>query len=113
MLALATAFALLVSTACGTILYPERHGQRSGRVDPAVLIFDGAFLLLFVIPGLVALGVDFHTGAIYLPRGGGKVARWHVPPEELTPERLEAIALAHTGERIPLDDPRWQLASAR
>lgn len=30
--------------------------------DP-LLIADAAFLLLFVVPGLVALGVDFSTGA--------------------------------------------------
>ena len=68
--ALATLLAVLLAfqlAACGTILYPERHGQRSGRVDPAVLLFDGALLVLYIVPGLIAFGVDFHTGAVYLP----------------------------------------------
>ncbi len=54
---------------CGTILYPERRGQTSGRIDPSVAILDGIGLLLFLIPGLVAFAVDFGTGAIYLPGG--------------------------------------------
>jgi hypothetical protein len=67
------ATALLVSVgaqlACGTILYPERRGQRAGRIDPAVAIMDGIGVLFFVIPGLAAFAVDFATGAIYLPGG--------------------------------------------
>jgi len=64
--------AVLVATAlttasCGTLLYPERRGQTSGRIDPGVAILDGVGLLVFVVPGLVAFGVDFVTGAIYLP----------------------------------------------
>jgi hypothetical protein len=59
--------ALLCTSSCGTLLYPERHGQSHGRIDPGVAILDGVGLLLFVVPGLVAFGVDFATGAIYLP----------------------------------------------
>jgi len=51
----ATAFCLVLALtaqlACGTILYPERRGQKSGRIDPAVAIMDGIGLLLFLIPG--------------------------------------------------------------
>ena len=28
---------LVVQLGCGTLLYPERHGNRSGRVDPGGL----------------------------------------------------------------------------
>ena len=52
---------------CGTLLYPERRGQRGGRIDPAVAILDGVGCLLFLIPGLIAFAVDFHQGTIYLP----------------------------------------------
>lgn len=61
--------ALGTQLACGTILYPERRGQRGGRIDPAVAIMDGIGVLLFVIPGLAAFAVDFATGAICLPGG--------------------------------------------
>ena len=59
----------LASSSCGTLLFDHRHGQEDGRVDPNVLVMDGALLLLFILPGLVAYGVDIATGAIYLPPG--------------------------------------------
>jgi hypothetical protein len=52
---------------CGTILYPERRGQKAGRIDAGVAVLDGIGLLLFIIPGVIAFAVDFATGAIYLP----------------------------------------------
>jgi len=58
---------------CGTILYPERKGQNSGKIDTGVAVLDGIGLLLFVIPGIIAFVVDFYNGTIYLPgtsRGG-------------------------------------------
>jgi hypothetical protein len=55
---------------CGTLISPNRHGQaRGGQMDPAVVVMDGVLLLLFIVPGLVAFVIDFHTGAIYLPKG--------------------------------------------
>ena len=57
---------------CGTLIYPERRGQTSGRIDVGIAILDGIGVLLFIIPGLIAFAVDFATGAIYLP--GGKRA---------------------------------------
>ena len=64
--------ALLVTqvTACGTLLYPERRGQTNGQIDVGVAALDAIGLLLFFVPGVVAFGVDFITGAIYLPGGG-------------------------------------------
>ncbi len=64
---LAASIALL-STSCGTILYPERRGQPAcGPLDPEVVILDALGLLFFVIPGVVAFIVDFNNGTIYLP----------------------------------------------
>jgi len=59
----------LQAAACGTLLYPERRGQKSGEIDVKVAVFDGIGLLFFIIPGVVAYIVDFSTGAIYLPAG--------------------------------------------
>ena len=53
-------------TSCGTIIYPERRGTKSGRIDPGVAILDGLGLLLFIIPGVIAFAVDFSTGCIYI-----------------------------------------------
>jgi hypothetical protein len=56
-------------TGCGTLIFPERQGQGSGKLDPNILILDAFGLLFFIVPGLVAFAVDFATGAIYLPSG--------------------------------------------
>lgn len=66
--ALATTL-LMQLTACGTILHPERKGQKSGQIDPAIAIFDGIGLLFFFLPGVIAFAVDFSNGTIYLPGG--------------------------------------------
>ena len=50
---------------CGYILYPERVGRTSGIIDPEVLVMDCLWLLAGIIPGVIAIIVDFHTGCIY------------------------------------------------
>ncbi len=57
-------------TACGTLLYPERRGQAGGQLDVGVVALNAIGLLFFFVPGVVAFGVDFITGTIYLPGGG-------------------------------------------
>ena len=57
-------------TGCGYFLYPERRGN-SGNVDGGVLVMDLLWLLPGIVPGVIALIVDFSSGAIYTGRGGG------------------------------------------
>ena len=64
--------ALLVQTGCGPIMYPERRGQKGGRVDTGVAVLDGIGLLFFILPGVIAFAVDFGNGTIYLPAAGRK-----------------------------------------
>ncbi len=54
-------------TGCGTIIYPERKGQKGGRIDLGVVVLDGIGLLVAIIPGVIAYAVDFSNGSIYLP----------------------------------------------
>jgi hypothetical protein len=54
-------------TGCGTLMYPERRGQRGGSVDVGVAVLDGIGLLFGIIPGVIAFAVDFSNGTIYLP----------------------------------------------
>lgn len=61
---------ILTQTACGTLLHPERNGQRAGRIDPAIAILNGVGILFYAVPGLVAFAVDFSNGTIYLPGTG-------------------------------------------
>lgn len=65
----ATAAIGLQLASCGTILYPERRGTQSGHVDTGVAVMDGLWLLMFIVPGVVAFVVDFGNGAIYEPGG--------------------------------------------
>ena len=36
-------------------------------LDPSIVVLDGLGLLIFLVPGIAAIIVDFSTGAIYLP----------------------------------------------
>lgn len=99
-------------TACGTLFFPERRGQIEGRIDPVVAGLNAIGILFFVIPGLIAFGIDFTTGAIYLP--GGKTAQ--VDPQDLQnvvdadgkidAATLKALIEVQAGQSLPLDDPR-------
>jgi hypothetical protein len=94
---------------CGTIIYPERRGQTTGRIDIGIAILDAAWLIVFIIPGVVAFGVDFATGAIYMPSARHKpqmeamtVIRLH--PDDLHSTTIEDVVTKYTGcsERICL-----------
>ena len=99
-------------TACGTLFYPDRRGQIEGKVDPVIVALDAVGILFYVIPGLIAFGIDFASGAIYLP--GGSTAQ--VSPEKLNEAigadgkvdntKLQTIIEHETGRSLPLDDPR-------
>jgi len=99
-------------TACGTLFYPDRRGQIEGKIDPVIVALDAVGILFYVIPGLIAFGIDFASGAIYLP--GGSTAQ--VAPEKLQQAigadgkvdnvRLQAILESELGQRLPLNDPR-------
>jgi hypothetical protein len=97
----------VLQMSCGTIIYPERRGQKTGQLDVGVVLLDGAGLLLFVIPGVIAFAVDFITGCIYLPPSEKQFyekGKAHVPPEQMTRARLEGIVRQQTGKTIDLRD---------
>jgi len=90
---------------CGSILYPERRGQKAGNIDAGVAVMDGVLLLFFIVPGVIAYVVDFSTGAIYLPghkrSGAGEAVRVvRIDPAQMTRERIEETVARETG--IPL-----------
>lgn len=97
--------------ACGTLFYPDRRGQIDGRIDPAVAVLNAVGLIFYLLPGLIAFGIDFATGAIYLPDD-----KYSMAPEKLQQAigadgvvdlaKLKAIIEAETGRSLPLDDPR-------
>jgi hypothetical protein len=99
-------------TACGTLFFPDRRGQIEGRIDPVVAGLNAIGILFYVIPGLIAFGIDFATGAIYLPDGHTA----QVDPQDLKqvvdadgnvdPAKLKALIEVQTGHSLPLNDPR-------
>jgi hypothetical protein len=99
-------------TACGTLFFPDRRGQIEGRIDPVVAGLNAIGILFYVLPGLIAFGIDFASGAIYLPNDQYS----HVDPEDLQnlveadgtidPLKLKALIERQTGHSLPLDDPR-------
>ena len=74
--------------------------------------FNAIGILFYVLPGLIAFGIDFATGAIYLP--GGLTSQ--VDPQDLhdlvdadgkvDPAKLKALIEVQTGHTLPLDNPR-------
>ena len=98
-------------TACGTLFYPDRRGQIDGRIDPAIAALNAVGLIFYLIPGLIAFGIDFATGAIYLPDDSYSMA-----PEKLQEAigadgvidqaKLKAIIETEPGRSLPMDDPR-------
>jgi len=114
---IATAMTVIVFcvTSCGTLLYPERKGQISGRIDPEVAILDAIGLLFFFIPGVIAFAVDFSNGTIYLPHtraslkdGPSDLAAMEaikVGKQALTKSNIELLVKEHTGKNIDLDSP--------
>jgi hypothetical protein len=94
LVAIVLALMTFTTVNCGFILYPERRGNMPGDVDGVVLVMDCLWLLVGVVPGVVALVVDFTTGSIYFG-GHGKRRRYH---HEI---RIEEDSLGvHPGDRI-------------
>ncbi|MBI5243588.1 MAG: polyribonucleotide nucleotidyltransferase [Elusimicrobia bacterium] len=104
--------------ACGTIMYPERKGQKDGRVDIGVALLDGIGLLFFIIPGVIAYAVDFSNGTIYLPGTSTKTKKAGLELRGLkavkfdakhyTPDSLRAVIRKETGYDLDWRDPRLQ-----
>ncbi len=111
--------ATLFYTSWGTLLYPERRGHYCGRIDPGVAIMDGVGLIFFVVPGIIALAVDFGTGAIYLPDEDddceanslngptdlSNMVALQVDRAELTQSNIETLVKERTGKNIDLGSP--------
>jgi hypothetical protein len=103
--------ALIIQFAgCGTLLYPERKGQKGGHIDVGVAVLDGIGLFFFLIPGIIAYAVDFSNGTIYLPGGlsaldSGNLKEVKFDPKHDAKATVEKIILEQTGQAVSLDHP--------
>jgi len=102
--------------ACGSILYPDRNGQRAGGpLDPVVVALDGVGLFFFLIPGVIAFAVDFNNHSIYLPHGHrsglGDAHRYAVVHVDGNLDKigLQERIRSETGAAIDLRDSRVQV----
>jgi len=97
-------------TACGTFLFPERKGQKGGRLDPSIVVLDGIGLLFFIIPGAIAFAVDFSNGTIYIPdthRSSldiDEMKAVNVNKNGLTKETAAKIVSEKTGKNFNITD---------
>jgi hypothetical protein len=64
---------------CGYLLYPQRRGTQSGVIDGATMVMDILWLIPGIIPGVIALVVDFSSGGIYL--SGSRRVALHLSPD--------------------------------
>jgi hypothetical protein len=100
---------------CGTIMYPERKGQKSGKIDGGVAVLDGIGLLLFLVPGIIAFAVDFNNGTIYLP--GTHVSSLEMKDLKMVKFdannggalEIEKIIKEQTGRIVRLDQPNVRI----
>jgi len=108
---IAAALSLCLVSSCATLLHPEQKGNSGGGLDTVPLVLDILWFIPGVIPGVIALVVDFSTGAIYV--GGGKRSgRLDVGPEgeiaihkpELEHEAHVELRLVDEYERVLAED---------
>jgi hypothetical protein len=76
------------SVGCGYFLHPERRGTQSGIIDGATMVMDILWLIPGIIPGVIALVVDFSSGGIYVS-GSHRVAL------RLSPDGRVALQVPH------------------
>jgi hypothetical protein len=104
---------------CGTIMYPERKGQKSGKIDAGVAILDGIGLLLFLIPGIIAFAVDFNNGTIYLPGTSRSsldlkdMKQVRFDPKNSNLADIERIIKDETGYAVQLDQSHVSILKLR
>jgi hypothetical protein len=99
---------ILQTTACGTLLYPERKNQGQGKLDIGVVALNGIGLLFFLIPGVIAYAVDFNNDTIYLPKsyhseidGNLRVSEMSaIHVDDLSDENIRKIVYEKTGKDI-------------
>jgi hypothetical protein len=104
---------------CGTLMYPERKGQRGGSIDAGVAILDGIGLLFGIIPGVIAFAVDFSNGTIYLPERTKmgfnlkNIKEVKFDPKHTSLASIEGIIKDQTGCTVRFDQDNIKLSKLK
>ena len=106
---------------CGTLFHAERKGQDpSDKLDPEVVILDCCGFLFGVIPGVVALVLDFNNKTIYYTKAEArKLSASNFTPSdlarmqalrvrEMTPRAIEEALASELGQQVSLNHLQWQ-----
>lgn len=110
---------ILQLAGCGTILYPERKGQRGGKIDSGVALLDGIGLLFFLVPGIIAFAVDFNNGTIYLPGTARSstslddMKQVKFDPKDSSPADIERVIKEQTGYTVKWDQPNMNITKLK
>lgn len=86
----AAVLALALLPSCARIMHPERVGNSNGEIDIGPLVVDCLLFIPGIVPGVIALAVDFGTGAIFINSRSSEIPRV---------ERSGALALRP--QRVP------------
>ncbi len=93
---LASALAVTMLPSCARIMHPERTGNSNGDIDIGPLIVDCLLFIPGILPGAIALAVDFGTGAIFI---NSRSSRAQDVPREgalaLRPQRVPDGSVLH------------------
>lgn len=108
---------MLQLTACGTLFHAERKGQQaSTQVDPTVLVLDCCGLLFGIIPGVVAIVIDYSNKTIYYTKAEVKAMNSAsidsidrsrmvaVKMDEMSNEAIEQALSRQLGQQVKLAD---------
>jgi len=105
---------------CGTLMYPERRGQRGGSIDAGIAILDGIGLLFAIIPGVIAFCVDFSNGTIYLPSRGpviiervSQLRQIKFDPKHTSLASIEKIIKDETGCEVKFDQDNIRISKLK
>lgn len=121
-----TSSALLVTLSiqlfsCGYLLHPERRGQKSGQIDWAIAGLDAIGLLFFILPGLIAFGVDIASGTIYMAQNTPGLRsddssfdlkyskQIKIDQKNINKETIAAAIKENTGIDVDMNDPRLKV----
>ena len=107
---MAASVAVVFATSCAAIIHPERKGNNAAPVDTVPLVVDILLFLPGVIPGVIAMVVDFGTGAIFLNKDGSSkpflAKRGRAEQRKLMVEVVDADGTVLQRRALQVDPPR-------